>query len=569
MLDAHPLVYGMGEDSYFNSGLSSFRDKLVAAMSSFDLTETQQVLKAYAAEVEGKMVNQSLNDPSRKRMAPAKRVVDKMLFNYRNIGFIRLLFPNAVILHTVRDPMDTIFSCYRHKFDDVGLDWSLDADRLVTQYVVYLKVIDHFKKILPGWIHEISYEQLVSDPEKVMKGVIKRVGLKWDENVLKFYATNRTVHTHSMSQVRHGVSRNAIGVWRNYDKGLQPIMERLRPELRKLRSKNALPFADTMNWNLDASFDYGAPTGGESGELKDKHGNAKADAESEQYRKSKTKRESRKTTSKSEGKKSVRGKIKSKKQKNSRVNEKKRKSAKTTKFPNADKTNKKLSKLLLKWEASYNKEVFSSRYPLESIRTSLPISSGNKVIDKFQCIGYGYVLAKQYDVASEIFEAVIESAVSSTNLNGIFFGLAQASIYQGRIEESIIYLDKIIKLIPTFSEAYVIKSQALTMVNRLDESVGVLSRGLEFDKRNSQLLMQRGATYFRLKMYIEARNDFASIERTAQNEAELLALIGKCEKEFGDTESAEETLKKSLKMDPSRSDAYLDLGKGIIGAKIF
>ena len=58
MLDAHPLVYGMGEDSYFNSGLSAFRDNLVAAMSSSDVKETQQVLREYAAEVEGKMLNQ-------------------------------------------------------------------------------------------------------------------------------------------------------------------------------------------------------------------------------------------------------------------------------------------------------------------------------------------------------------------------------------------------------------------------------------------------------------------------------------------------------------------------------
>lgn len=51
-----------------------------------------------------------------------------------NVGFIHLLYPNASILHTMRDPMDTLFSCYKHKFDDSGLEWSLDAEALAHQY---------------------------------------------------------------------------------------------------------------------------------------------------------------------------------------------------------------------------------------------------------------------------------------------------------------------------------------------------------------------------------------------------------------------------------------------------
>jgi len=65
---------------------------------------------------------------------PPKKVIDKMLFNYRNIGLIHLLYPNAVILHTVRDPLDNLLSCFRNKFDDFGLEWSLDESHLVIQY---------------------------------------------------------------------------------------------------------------------------------------------------------------------------------------------------------------------------------------------------------------------------------------------------------------------------------------------------------------------------------------------------------------------------------------------------
>lgn len=68
-----------------------------------------------------------------------KRIVDKMIFNYRNIGFIHMVYPNAVILHTLRDPMDTLFSCYSHKFDGLGLEWFLDNEKLALTYVMYLE----------------------------------------------------------------------------------------------------------------------------------------------------------------------------------------------------------------------------------------------------------------------------------------------------------------------------------------------------------------------------------------------------------------------------------------------
>ncbi|CAN0040385.1 unnamed protein product, partial [Ectocarpus fasciculatus] len=228
MLDAHPQIYGMGEDSFFNSGLSKFRDELVEALSLNDNAATERVLKSYGKSVVTQMVNRSMNDESNvdkmARKVKPKRVVDKMLFNYRNIGFIHLIFPKAVILHTVRDPMDTILSCFKHKFDDSGLDWALDMKRLSRQYINYLKNMHHFKKILPGRIYDVSYEALVTSTESTIKGVIKKVDIRWDDDVLNFHSKNRTVHTHSMGQVRHKVTSSGIGGWRKYADQLRPMI---------------------------------------------------------------------------------------------------------------------------------------------------------------------------------------------------------------------------------------------------------------------------------------------------------------------------------------------------------
>ena len=57
-----------------------------------------------------------------------RRIVDKMLFNYNNLGMLHMIYPHAAVIHMMRDPMDTLLSCYRHKFDEMGLRWSLDIN---------------------------------------------------------------------------------------------------------------------------------------------------------------------------------------------------------------------------------------------------------------------------------------------------------------------------------------------------------------------------------------------------------------------------------------------------------
>lgn len=146
-----------------------------------------------------------------------------------------MVFPEALILHTIRDPMDTLFSCFRCKFDDAGLEWSLDVGDLSLQYALYLEIMQHFRKVLPGRVMDIRfefclvcsaihffpivyqnassyflyphlsfhrrYEDLVRQPEKVMREIIeKKLKLAWEPQVLDFHANNRSVQTHSQSR---------------------------------------------------------------------------------------------------------------------------------------------------------------------------------------------------------------------------------------------------------------------------------------------------------------------------------------------------------------------------------
>ncbi len=118
-----------------------------------------------------------------------------------DLGFIHAVYPESLIIHMVRDPLDTIFSCYRQKFDDNGLEWSLDIKDLVLQYVLYLEYVDHFRKLLPDRVLDVRYEDLVDDPEEILKDiVVNRLSLPWDPKVLDFHNSQRVVLTNSQSR---------------------------------------------------------------------------------------------------------------------------------------------------------------------------------------------------------------------------------------------------------------------------------------------------------------------------------------------------------------------------------
>jgi hypothetical protein len=119
-----------------------------------------------------------------------KRMIDKMLTNYKNIAFIHLMFPNSVILHTMRDPIDTLFSCYSSRFSSDSLVWTKDISALAIEYVIYLEIMQHFRNELPkGRIVDVSYEALIAAPEATMRRIVTSkniLGLPWDPMVMRY-----------------------------------------------------------------------------------------------------------------------------------------------------------------------------------------------------------------------------------------------------------------------------------------------------------------------------------------------------------------------------------------------
>ena len=86
-----------------------------------------------------------------------------------------------------------------------------------------------------------------------MREVIERLGLDWEDKMTKFYRSQRLTMTNSMTQVRHKITDNAIGKWKMYKDDLRNMKDRLLPMLKDIEM---LPFRDTVNWDLDDSWDY-------------------------------------------------------------------------------------------------------------------------------------------------------------------------------------------------------------------------------------------------------------------------------------------------------------------------
>ena len=157
-------------------------------------------------------------------LAPgAMRTVDKMPHNFLHLGFIHLCFPNAKIIHCKRNPLDTFISAFQNEMNRFH-GYSYDQAVYGEYYVNYLRLMEHWKVVLPGSIYESQYESMTADPEVEVRSMLDFLGLPWEEGCLKFHEREVTVKTFSTLQVRKPINTGSVARWRNYEKHLSPII---------------------------------------------------------------------------------------------------------------------------------------------------------------------------------------------------------------------------------------------------------------------------------------------------------------------------------------------------------
>ena len=217
ILASHPRLHGAGELTYFHD-ICTRRGRWVGTTTPYP--EAVLCLSAAVAEE----LAQSYLARLRRDTSTAIRVTDKMPVNFLYLGLIAILFPRARIVHCRREPFDTCLSIYFQNFTFVdGNPYAWDLFEIGRYYRQFVRLMEHWRRVLPGRIHEVHYETLVNDPERITRGLIEHCGLEWDERCLACYETRRPVQTASSWQVRQPVYRSSIGRWRRYERHLDDL----------------------------------------------------------------------------------------------------------------------------------------------------------------------------------------------------------------------------------------------------------------------------------------------------------------------------------------------------------
>lgn len=219
ILASHPSVHGAGELWDINQIAASLPNRLGVPVSYPQCLDslTQNSADAIAENHLEKLAG----------LAPgAARVTDKMPHNFMNLGLIEILFPQAVVIHCVRDPRDTCLSCYFQYFGG-SHDYAQDLAGLGAYYNQYLRLMEHWKSVLRIPILEVRYEDLIADQESLSRAMVEFCGLEWDDRCLRFHESGRIAKTASYDQVRRPIYSQSIGRWSHYEKHLAPLLAAL------------------------------------------------------------------------------------------------------------------------------------------------------------------------------------------------------------------------------------------------------------------------------------------------------------------------------------------------------
>ena len=189
------------------------------------------VLKSFTKDQRKEMGLEYINDTFMHR-DKAPRFTDKMPNNFRHIGLIHLILPNAKIIDARRYPLDCCFSIYKQLFAQ-GQEFSYGLEEIGSYYRNYIDLMDHWNRVLPGKILKVNNEDIIDDLEGQVKRIIDYLELPFEEECISFYNTKRSVRTASSEQVRKPINKDGLERWKPYSKKLKPLVDCLGEGLLK------------------------------------------------------------------------------------------------------------------------------------------------------------------------------------------------------------------------------------------------------------------------------------------------------------------------------------------------
>ena len=206
LLASNTRVHAAGERDFLEQTLAAAGDLknprgLLEHLSSLPASEIAELAQKYLGQIQS---------PS----GEEQYVVDTLPINYCYIGFIKLIFPNARVIHCFRDPMDACWFNYQKCFQESRHAYTFNLATLASYYKAYSELMAHWHEVLPGWIHDLQYERLVTNMPQAITRLASFVGIDWNGACPDTYE-NQPLHA------------NDIGAWRHYESHLDQLRRML------------------------------------------------------------------------------------------------------------------------------------------------------------------------------------------------------------------------------------------------------------------------------------------------------------------------------------------------------
>ena len=226
ILASHPQVDGTLE----LPNILSLAHRLRGRKQLTDRERYPRVLYELSAE-DLKALGEEYIETTRIHRQGAPFFTDKMPNNFRHIGLIHLILPNARIIDARRNPMDCCWSGYKQLFAE-GQEFTYSLDDIGHYYRGYVDLMDHWDRVLPeGCILRVQHEDVLDDLEGQVRRILDYCGLPFDAACVDFHKTDRAVRTASSEQVRRPINKSGLEQWRPYEAHLEPLKAALGPDL--------------------------------------------------------------------------------------------------------------------------------------------------------------------------------------------------------------------------------------------------------------------------------------------------------------------------------------------------
>ena len=235
---------------------STLLEQILASHSQVDGTQELPNILALAHRLRGRRnrtersaypaVLQELNDDdfrtmglsyiedTRMHRGAGAYFIDKMPNNFRHIGLIHLILPNAKIIDARREPMACCFSGFKQLFAE-GQEFTYGLREIGQYYRDYVNLMHHWGEVLPGKVLRVQHEEVLDDLEGQVRRMLSFCDLPFERQCLDFHKTERTVKTASSEQVRKPINKAGVDQWRPFNSYLDPLRDALGPALTEYK----------------------------------------------------------------------------------------------------------------------------------------------------------------------------------------------------------------------------------------------------------------------------------------------------------------------------------------------